>query len=171
MIETDRLEIIEATDDYIDRIIEMESHPQNRDFIWIGTFEEHQSEILDKNHIVWIFKDKEQARTVGYALVRLDWKSEVFELRRIVISNKGLGYGKEVMVAIIKYAFEEFGANRFWLDVYPDNHIGISLYEKLGLKKEGVLRQNYKSDRGYLDQVIYSMLKEEYYINQDKNKG
>ncbi|MDY0235437.1 MAG: GNAT family protein [Gudongella sp.] len=165
MLETKRLEIIEATDDYIDRIIEMESHPENRDFIWIGTFEEHQSEIRDKNHIVWIFKAKKDSRIVGYALVRLDWKSEIFELRRIVIINKGIGYGKEVMEAIIKYAFEKFHANRFWLDVYPDNHVGINLYEKLGLKKEGVLRQNYKSSRGYLDQIIYSKLREEYFEN------
>lgn len=169
MFETDRLLVIEATDDYIDRIIEMESHPDNKDFVWVGTFEEHQSEIRDIDHIVWIFKDKKDLRTIGYGLVRLDRKSEIFELRRIVITNKGLGYGKEVMRAIIRYAFEEFGANRFWLDVYPDNHIGISLYKKLGLKKEGVLRQNYKSDRGYLDQIIYSLLSEEYFKNKNKD--
>lgn len=166
MIETKRLEIIEATDDYIEKIIEMESHPENRDFIWTGTFEEHKSEIKDRNHILWIFKSKFDGKTIGYALARLDFKSEIFELRRIVITNKGLGYGKEVMKAIIEYAFEEFGANRFWLDVYPDNHVGISLYEKLGLKKEGVLRQNYKSARGYLDQIVYSMLREEYFDNK-----
>lgn len=165
MFQTERLEIIRATDDYIDKIIEMESHPDNRDFIWIGTFEDHQSEIKDKNHILWIFRAKEDAKIVGYGLARLDWKSEIFELRRIVITNKGLGYGKEAMKGIIKYAFEDFRANRFWLDVYPDNIVGISLYEKLGLKKEGVLRQNYKSDRGYLDQIVYSMLREEYFAN------
>ena len=116
MLETKRLEIIEATDDYIDRIIEMESHPENRDFIWMGTFEEHQSEIRDKNHILWVFRAKKDAKIVGYALARLDWKSERFELRRIVIADKGLGYGEESIKAIIKYAFEEFQANRFWLD-------------------------------------------------------
>lgn len=163
MIGTKRLEIIEATDDYIDKIIEMESHPDNKDFIWMGTFEEHQSEIRDKSHILWIFRTKEDARIVGYALARLDRESDIFELRRIVITNKGLGYGKESISAIIKYAFEEFKANRFWLDTYPDNSVGISLYEKIGLKKEGTLRHNYKSSRGYEDQIIYSMLKDEYF--------
>ena len=160
MLETKRLEIIEATDDYIDRIIEMESHPENRDFIWMGTFEEH--------HILWVFRAKKDAKIVGYALARLDWKSERFELRRIVIADKGLGYGEESIKAIIKYAFEEFRANRFWLDTYPDNHVGISLYEKIGLKKEGILRHNYKSSRGYEDQIIYSMLKYEYFKNKKK---
>lgn len=171
MLETKRLEIIEATDEYIDRIIEMEKHPDNRDFIWMGTFKEHQSEIRDENHILWVFKAKDDAGIVGYALARLDWKSERFELRRIVIADKGLGYGEESIKAIIKYAFEEFQANRFWLDTYPDNHVGISLYEKIGLKKEGILRHNYKSSRGYEDQIIYSMLKDEYFKNKIKNKG
>ncbi len=68
------------------------------------------------------------------------------------------------MEALIKYAFEELKVNRFWLDVYPDNEYGIKLYESLGMHKDGVLRQNYKSDRGYLDQIIFSILKDEYKV-------
>jgi RimJ/RimL family protein N-acetyltransferase len=86
----------------------------------------------------------------------------VFELRRIAITEKGLGFGREAMEAIMAFAFRELGTNRFWLDVYPDNLIGIRLYESLGMHLDGVLRQNYKSSRGYLDQIIYSMLKTEY---------
>ena len=67
------------------------------------------------------------------------------------------------MEALMKYAFETLKFNRFWLDVYPDNAVGIKLYESLGLHRDGVLRQNFKSERGYLDQIIYSMLKEEYF--------
>ena len=93
----------------------------------------------------------------------MDFKSHIFELRRIAVSRKGMGYGKEVMTALFKYAFEELEINRFWLDVYPDNIIGIELYECLGMHRDGVLRQNYKSERGYLDQIIYSLLREEYF--------
>ena len=46
-------------------------------------------------------------------------------------------------------------------DAYPDNTIGIKLGESSGLRPDGILRQNCLSDRGYLDQIIYSMLKEE----------
>ena len=84
-------------------------------------------------------------------------------MRRIAIIEKGKGYGKESMMALFKYAFEDLKMNRIWLDVYPDNVIGIKLYESLGMHKDGVLRQNYKAERGYLDQIIYSMLKKEYF--------
>jgi [ribosomal protein S5]-alanine N-acetyltransferase len=163
IIETKRLNIVEATKEDVDTIIEIESHPDNRDFIWIGTTEQHYEEIEDPNHLLLLFHAKEDGRIVGYALARIDWKSEVFELRRIAISEKGQKFGRETMEAIMKFAFTELGTNRFWLDVYPDNLIGIRLYESLGMHLDGVLRQNYKASRGYLDQIIYSMLKSEYY--------
>ena len=162
MIETNRLYILDATEADIETIIKLESHKDNRDFIWLGTYEQHKAEIEDKNHLLFVIRAKKDNSIVGFALIRLDFKSEIFELRRIAISHKGIGYGKEVMSALLKYAFEDIKINRFWLDVYPDNEIGIKLYEGLGMHRDGVLRQNYKSQRGYLDQIIYSMLKSEY---------
>ena len=105
---------------------------------------------------------------MGYALIRLNPRSEIFELRRIAISEKNRGYGREAMEALFKFAFEELNINRFWLDAYPDNTVGIHLYESLGMHRDGVLRQNYKSERGYLDQIIFSMLKDEYFAIKDK---
>jgi len=166
MIATLRLKIVEATKEDVDTIIEIESHKDNRDFIWIGTMEQHLEEIEDPNHLLLLCRTKEDGRVVGYALARIDWKSEVFELRRIAITEKGIGFGREVMEAIMKFAFTELGTNRFWLDVYPDNLIGIRLYESLGMHLDGVLRQNYKASRGYLDQIIYSMLKSEYFASK-----
>lgn len=163
LIESIRLNIVEATDEDIPAIIEIESHKDNRDFIWIGTEAQHKAEIYDPNHLLLLFRAKEDNRIVGYALARIDYKSEVFELRRIAITEKGLGFGREAMQAIMKLAFEALEKNRFWLDVYPDNLIGIRLYESLGMHLDGVLRQNYKAERGYLDQMIYSMLKSEYF--------
>jgi RimJ/RimL family protein N-acetyltransferase len=169
MIETKRLNLVETTELEIDDVIALESHKDNRNFLWIGTYEQHKSEIADKNHLLLVFKEKESGSIVGYSLIRLDYKSHVFELRRIAISQKGKGYGKEAMRALFKYAFEDIDTNRFWLDVYPDNVIGLSLYKGLGMHRDGALRQNYKSERGYLDQIIYSMLKTEY--DQYKEQG
>lgn len=164
MIETNRMSIIEALQEDINEIIEIESHKDNRDYLWVGTYEEHMAEIEDSNHLLLIFREKTDNHTVGYALIRLNPQSEIFELRRIAITDKRKGYGHEAMEALLKYAFEELKINRFWLDVYPDNEYGIKLYESLGMHKDGVLRQNYKSERGYLDQIIFSMLKEEYKV-------
>ena len=177
LMKTKRLEIYKAADQDVDMIIEIEAHPENRDYLWVGTPEEHRDEIRDPNHLLLMFRDS-GARTdwdpagdgypsvpreiKGYALIRLNFKSDIFELRRIAITEKGKGYGREAMEALIRYAFEETGTNRLWLDVYPDNIAGINLYESLSMHKDGVLRQNYKAERGYLDQIIYSLLRCEY---------
>ncbi len=164
MIETERLIITEAIETDIYTIIDMELDKENSDFVWSGTFDEHREEIKSPEFLLYVFKKKEQTnKIIGFALCKLDFKSEIFELRRIVVTEKGIGYGKEVMNALLKHAFETCSINRFWLDVYPDNLKGIQLYESLGLHKDGILRQNYKSSRGYLDQIVYSMLKSEYF--------
>jgi RimJ/RimL family protein N-acetyltransferase len=163
MIVTDRLYIVEAQESDIDFIMNMEKHEDNRNFIWQGTYEEHKSEIERDDYMLLIFKEKDNNEKVGFALIYLDLKSEKFELRRIAVTKKGMGYGREALTALIKYAFEELHMNRFWLDVYPDNHKGIKLYEGIGMHKDGVLRQNYKSERGYLDMIVYSILKHEYF--------
>jgi len=168
VIETERLLLQEACEEDIKKIIELETHKDNRDFIWIGTVEEHRQEIKDPNHLVLVFRKKTDGSIIGYALIRFDFKSEIFELRRIAISEKRVGYGRETMAGIIRYCFEETNTNRFWLDVYPDNKIGISLYESLGMHRDGILRQNYKSSRGYLDQIIYSILRSEYKDSETK---
>lgn len=78
MIETKRMWLREATADDIDQIIALEEHKDNRDFLWSGTRQEHQDEIDDPNHILLIFEKKQDRCTVGYALIRLNPRSEIF---------------------------------------------------------------------------------------------
>ena len=169
LFETQRLVVEEARAEDIPYIMAMEEAPANRNFIWQGTEEQHLSEIADPAHILAMFRTPDGAN-VGYMLCHVDKKSEVFELRRIAIDAKGQGYGREAMEGAMRYAFDALNMNRFWLDVYPDNTVGIRLYESLGLHRDGVLRQNYKSERGYLDQIVYSMLKGEYRARME-NRG
>lgn len=165
MISTDRLFLIDAKETDIEKIMEMERHEDNRNFIWQGTYDEHKTEIENDDCMLLLINEKDNCETVGFALIYIDRKSEKFELRRIAVTKKGVGYGRELLSSLIKFSFEELKMNRFWLDVYEDNHVGIKLYESVGLHKDGVLRQNYKSERGYLDMIVYSMLKSEYFNN------
>lgn len=162
LITTKRLNICLAEEQDINKIIELENHEHNKKFIWQGTYKEHLAEIISKSSILLIFRQKSDNEIIGFALSVHNDKYDVFELRRIAISKKGCGYGKESILGIIKYSFEQLNTNRFWLDVYPENKIGISLYESIGMHLDGTLRQSYKDDRGYHDQMVFSILKEEY---------
>jgi ribosomal-protein-alanine N-acetyltransferase len=69
---------------------------------------------------------------IGYLVSREYWRQ---------------GVGTEVLTTIISYAFKDIGLNRIEAQIYPDNRASISLVEKLGFKKEGVLRE-YEYIRG-----------------------
>lgn len=163
VIESRRLRIRFADQADIGPIMQLEQDPENRDFVWQGTTQEHVREITDPDYALMVFEDKASGRMAGYSLSRINRQSYWAELRRIVIIPKGQGLGKESLQALVKYFFEDLELNKVWLDVYPHNTVGIRLYEGVGMKLEGVLRQNYYSDRlGFLDQMIYSMLRTEY---------
>ncbi len=96
-------------------------------------------------------------------MCQLNRAANSFELRRLIIQVKGQGYGKEAIRQIIDFAFHELNMHRLWLDVYPFNKTGIHLYESLGMKRDGILRDSYLSAKyGYQDQIIFSILDHEW---------
>lgn len=164
IIKTVNLKISSAKIEEIKEIIFLENKEENKKFVWQGTYEEHLKEINSSSDFLLTFKEKESNQIVGFALININNQSNIFELRRIVISKKRKGYGKESILGLMNYAFNKKNINRFWLDVYTDNKIAIELYKKLGMTFEGTLRESYKSERGYLDQMIFSILIEEFKI-------
>jgi len=159
---TERLEIYSASERDIHEIMGLEEHRENRNFIWQGTYEEHLGEIGDENTLLLTLREKGSGGLAGFILGAVDERSDVFELRRIAVSKKRRGYGREAIEGLMSYSFNNLRTNRFWLDVYPHNEVGIHLYRSLGMKLEGRLRQSYKTSEGYMDQLIFSILREEY---------
>ncbi|MDO5037776.1 MAG: GNAT family protein [Tissierellia bacterium] len=159
---TPRLRIRSAQEADLPWVIALEEDPENAPYIWVGNLEEHREELASPDHLLYVFERREDQEKVGYALVQLNKKARAYLLRRIAINKKREGYGEEAMRALMASCFDQLDQNRFWLDVFPDNPAGIALYEKLGMVREGVLRENDRQDRGYLDQIVYGILKREW---------
>lgn len=53
----------------------------------------------------------------------------------------GIGLVSEAIDLAVNYVFNSLNLNRFQLEVYSHNPIGIKAYEKAGFIKEGVLRE------------------------------
>lgn len=86
------------------------------------------------------------------------------EFRRIVITEKGSGYGKATVGLVQELAFQTHNAHRLWLDVKAQNHRARSVYEACGFSIEGTLRECLRTNDGYDSLVIMSMLEQEYHI-------
>jgi RimJ/RimL family protein N-acetyltransferase len=72
----------------------------------------------------------------------------------------GKGYGTETTVLMVRYAFETLNLNRVWLHVFEYNQRGLRTYDKIGFKREGVLRQDHYQNGRYWDTITIILRQE-----------
>ena len=74
--------------------------------------------------------------------------------------NQGLG--SDALRAFVWYLLSSFPLNRIWLGTYSYNQRALRAYEKVGFKREGVLREDAYIDGKFVDTVVLSLLRKEY---------
>ena len=72
------------------------------------------------------------------------------------------GYGTEAMHLLLDYAFNHKNLRRIEAIVLEDNIGSCKMHEKLGYKREGLLRESVYKDGCYKNQVYYALLRSEY---------
>lgn len=72
------------------------------------------------------------------------------------------GYTSEALAAVMRFFFEEVGANRVYSEHDVNNPNSGKVMEKCGLKYEGTLRQGDRNNTGFCDTAIYGLIREEY---------
>ena len=72
---------------------------------------------------------------MGFVILRAV-DTDVVELKRIAISEKGKGYGRHALTLVKRTVFDEWGARRLWLDVYDFNARARALYQAEGFVAE-----------------------------------
>ncbi len=74
----------------------------------------------------------------------------------------GRGLMTEAVTALVGYGFAEMGVHRVWADVDPGNIASWRVMEKVGLRREGLLRENAFIGNRWCDSYIYAMLEREW---------
>lgn len=157
ILETEKI-IIELTQlDNIGKIIQIES--ENSDFIGQYDYDGHKRVIESDDEIHFSILDKVENNLIGHIILAgINNPHDSIEFRRIVVSKKGKGFGKESINLIKKYCFENLKAHRIWLDVFEDNKRAISLYISQGFRHDGLLRECIKQDKKYRSLLLMSIL-------------
>jgi RimJ/RimL family protein N-acetyltransferase len=78
------------------------------------------------------------------------------------ISQQGKGYGQDALKAMINYAFTQQKAERVFIMPRVTNKRAIHVYEKVGFKKEGVLRHYEKFEGLWIDSLMMAILRDEF---------
>ncbi len=71
------------------------------------------------------------------------------------------GYAKELIRAILDFAFRDLDLNKVYLQIFTTNEKGMRLWAKLGFQVEGTLRQHYLVNGEYHDMYSLSILRGE----------
>ena len=127
-----------------------------------GWFEEARKTRSTQRLAIEVLADGRYIGNIG--LYDIDWKERKAEYG-ILIGDKaawGQGYGQDASTALLEYAFLELNLNRVFLRVLALHERAIRLYEKLGFREEGRLRQDVFRGGAYRDTVIMGLLASEY---------
>ncbi len=95
---------------------------------------------------------------------RLDPQTRSAEVMILIgaAESRGQGYGTDAMVALLRYLFHQRNLHRVALSVIAGNDRAIRAYEKVGFVAEGRLRDDLFFDGAYHDQLVMSILREEF---------
>lgn len=74
----------------------------------------------------------------------------------------GQGYGTEAAQALAEIAFTRLGHHRIWATCDVRNRGSYRIMEKLGMRREGLLRQDTKAHDGWRDSYLYAILADEW---------
>lgn len=123
-------------------------------------FDSHQGETTRYDAV--IEADGVPVGTIG--LLSIDRKNSKAEYYIAMgeTSYKGKGVAKEASKLILAYGFEELGLNRIYLFTEVDNIAAQKLFERVGFKREGILKQDVYSHGAFADRIAYGYLKEEW---------
>lgn len=99
-----------------------------------------------------------------------------FRISQHSILNKNLYIGADIhknfrgkklayyaYIKFIPFLFKRYNLNKISLEVLSTNTRAYNLYNKLGFKQEGIKRQEVYKNGIYIDSIIMSILKDEFY--------
>ncbi|WP_055106554.1 GNAT family N-acetyltransferase [Paenibacillus ihumii] len=75
----------------------------------------------------------------------------------------GFGYMSEAMRMLLSYGYQTIGLNRIEALVDPRNSASRRLLQSFEFTEEGLLRQYQKTEDGFVDLLMFSLLRQEYY--------
>lgn len=75
---------------------------------------------------------------------------------------RGKGYGSESIRAVLEYAFSEMDLHRVAIDHFLDDVVSEHLYDSIGFRKEGIMKNAGRQGNDYSDLQMRAILKEEW---------
>lgn len=97
-------------------------------------------------YINWVHRHSDLSLYIGYEDTYIDEE----------------GYALESCKLLFEYGFNQLGLNKIWTEIYEFDEKKKDLYENIGLKVDGVLRENYFYEGKWWNSLILSILQKDF---------
>lgn len=119
---------------------------------------------VERNAYTLAIVERASAEPVGAVALTVDSRRHRrgelgYLLRR---DRWGHGLATEAAALVVAFGFADLGLHRIWAVCDPDNAASGRVLTKLGMSREGVLRDDLLIDGGWRDSVIYAALATEW---------
>jgi UDP-4-amino-4,6-dideoxy-N-acetyl-beta-L-altrosamine N-acetyltransferase len=126
----------------------------------------YEKQLTDSSQENFIIEHKESNLPIGMiGLYDINFKTGHAEWGRVIIGAPQMlkhGYGREAIELVVKYAFDHLNLRRLACTALANNIAVVRLYERLGFRQEGILREYIYKDGRYIDVILFAMLHDEY---------
>ena len=85
-------------------------------------------------------------------------RSAELRIRIAERAARGRGHGTEATRMLVDYGFDVLQLHRIWLHVFATNERALRTYERVGFKREGVLRESALIDGSWRDIIVMGLL-------------
>jgi [ribosomal protein S5]-alanine N-acetyltransferase len=182
-LETERLKLIEIMPNHAESIFKILSLDEVTRYYGTDRFtsieeakkliDMFQKNFYEKRSMRWGIVLKENNKFIGtLGLNGLQLKNKKAEIGyEIHPSYWRKGYTSEAIKEVLRYSYLELELNRIGAVVYVENEASSNLLEKLGFKKEGVLRDYLFQNNSFHTTSMFSLLKREWEPNAAKSLG
>ncbi len=119
----------------------------------------------DPHAIVLAIVNRGTDKTVGVTgLQPIDFQSRQAQFGILIgdRNERGKGLGTESTSLITRYAFDTLNLHRVWLHVVEENAAAIRSYEKVGYRREGILRDAFYREGRYWNLLSMAVLRQEF---------
>jgi [ribosomal protein S5]-alanine N-acetyltransferase len=124
-----------------------------------------QDAIANRNEVRLGVCLRDNSELIGLtSIVAIDWLHRSAR-SQIMIGEKsywGKGYGTQAVLETVRFGFLSRGFERMWVRVISSNEASIALHEKIGYKREGVMRHAVFKNGRFHDVVLLSLLRDEF---------
>lgn len=158
----------DLTDEYLSWVndtstnayIQAAGFPVNKEML-IQYFEASQP----PDAVLFAVCDKKTHQHFGNArLSSIDWVTRMARYGRLLGDKRfrGRGYGTEVLILLLRFGFHHLGLNRLWTGVVVENEASLKSNDRVGMTREGILRDFVWANGRFHDAVSISMLRREF---------